>query len=93
MRRFVELELDHMLAVEWDDQPHQSSYVTLTQFEGACRHGKYSSLRIRLRDAWRTFKGDGRCWEEMYRVEHVDALIATLQEARQNTWPERDEQA
>lgn len=83
-----------MLAVSWDDDEHATemdpfAYVNITQYEGTCRHGKYSSLRIRLRDAWRTFRGDGRCWEEMYRSEHVDALISALQEARDSAFGPR----
>lgn len=91
MRRFVELDLDHMIGVSWSDDVSATvedpfGYVTLTQFEGSCKHGKYTSLRIRLRDAWRTFRGDGRCFEEMYRAEQIDALILALQEGRQHVW-------
>jgi len=39
-------------------------------------------LRTRLRDAWRTLRGDGRYFIELLDGEEADALIAGMQQAR-----------
>jgi hypothetical protein len=63
-----------------DSEP--DARVIVTQYEGNCRHGKYLTLRARLKDAWRTFRGEGRCWEEFVFADGLDDFIAALQEAR-----------
>lgn len=79
MKVFIETgTVDHVLCVEAEP----ADYVTIVQYEGSCRHGKYETLLRRFKLAWRVLRGEGYTWEEFYSPESVDKLVVELARAR-----------
>lgn len=71
--------VDHVLCIEAEKE----DFVTITEYQGSCKHGKYDSLRQRIKLAWRALRGEGLVWVEFYSPEGVDKLVAELTRARE----------